>query len=179
MPTVSSYATTEDTITITGINFFTSSYTAKFSYAGVTADSVTIDSATQVTATFTNGVPLSYATLPVLWFESSTDAHWAINTVTLVNNPTVSGLNDNVECSFAGGCLISISQLGITSAFSSSNTSLTVCGSKATFSSADSTSHTASLILPPLITSKSVELFGLSNVQNIQGVAFSSSNSPA
>jgi len=44
-------------IVFTGTNFFTSGYTGNASYGGVIADSITIDSATQVTATWTYGLP--------------------------------------------------------------------------------------------------------------------------
>jgi hypothetical protein len=43
---------------LTGINFFTSGYTGVVSYAGINATSVVIDSATQATATWTDGVPI-------------------------------------------------------------------------------------------------------------------------
>jgi len=44
---------------ITGTAFFTSGYTASVAFMGVNATSVVIDSATQVTATWTGGVPLN------------------------------------------------------------------------------------------------------------------------
>lgn len=45
------------TIVFTGTNFFTSGYTAHASYSGIEANSVTLDSTTQVTAVWTHGMP--------------------------------------------------------------------------------------------------------------------------
>lgn len=46
MPTISSVAISGSSIIVTGSSFFTSGFSAKLTYAGVTADSVTINSAT-------------------------------------------------------------------------------------------------------------------------------------
>ena len=61
MPVVSSAVVESDklTMTITGTNFFTSGFDGKVTYAGVDADTVTITSSTQLTATWTNGVPIA------------------------------------------------------------------------------------------------------------------------
>ena len=57
MPQTASVAKTETTIVFTGINFITSGYTGRAIFMGIAATSVTIDSATQATATWTDGVP--------------------------------------------------------------------------------------------------------------------------
>ena len=41
----------------TGVNFLSSGYSVSASYNGIKADTVTVDSATQVTATWNLGVP--------------------------------------------------------------------------------------------------------------------------
>lgn len=67
-------------IVFTGTNFYTSGYTANASYAGVFADQVTIDSSTQVTATWTLGLPpLGSDVVPALWLnETGTEVrHYA------------------------------------------------------------------------------------------------------
>jgi len=56
-PIVTAVSKSAQTLSFSGSNFFTSSYTAVAKYCGATADSVSIDSATQVTATWTKGVP--------------------------------------------------------------------------------------------------------------------------
>jgi hypothetical protein len=54
------------------VNFFTSGYTGKVKFMGVAAASVTIDSATQATATWTDGVPTtSSETAPELTFTKA------------------------------------------------------------------------------------------------------------
>lgn len=52
-------------IVFTGTNFFTADYVANVSYGGADADTVTVDTATQVTATWTLGMPpLGEALIP-------------------------------------------------------------------------------------------------------------------
>jgi len=54
---VAAVSKTAQTLSFSGSNFFASAYTAVAKYCGATADSVSIDSATQATATWTKGVP--------------------------------------------------------------------------------------------------------------------------
>ena len=98
----------------TGTNFFTAGYTAGSSLDGIEASTVVVDSATQVTATWTNGVPvLSAATKPVLSFKTSDVSqgsltHFAIVSETVTNELTITSNSDSLQCSFAGGCLFKI-----------------------------------------------------------------------
>lgn len=70
MPAVDSVAKTGSTIVFTGTDFITTG-NASASFAGVAANSVVVDSATQATATWTLGVPLnSNASKPVLSFTN-------------------------------------------------------------------------------------------------------------
>jgi len=69
MPSVASVAATASTIVFTGTDFKTTGYTAKASFNGIKANTVVTDSATQVTATWTLGVPVVVnATKPSLSF---------------------------------------------------------------------------------------------------------------
>lgn len=80
MPSVSSLAISGDSYSIvfTGSNFLALPYTAKVTYADISADTVTVDSSEQVTATWTLGVPVSSTTSkPTLVFEGPNDSHWA------------------------------------------------------------------------------------------------------
>jgi hypothetical protein len=52
----------DTTMVITGNGFFTSGYTVTASFLGVNATTTVVDSATQVTATWTGGVPLTSVT---------------------------------------------------------------------------------------------------------------------
>jgi len=62
MPIVSSVAAqaATNTVTITGTGFqISSGFSGNVSFAGIAADSVTVDSDTQLTVVFASGIPLS------------------------------------------------------------------------------------------------------------------------
>ena len=139
----------------TGTNFFTSNYVAQASLNGINADTVSIDSATKVTATWTLGVPvISGSQIPSLWFNgsaTSSGVHWASNTNSLTNALTVAALDSSVTCSFNGGCTVSLAQAGLSSAVKQGTASLSICGNQATLLSS-STSTNAYFSLPSLST---------------------------
>jgi len=59
-PVVDSLTSTATTMVFTGKNFPTSGYASSTTtFAGVAADTVVVDSATQITATWTTGTPVS------------------------------------------------------------------------------------------------------------------------
>jgi len=92
MPLVASVAATASTIVFTGTDFKTTGYTARVSLNGIKADTVVTDSATQVTATWTLGVPVVVnATKPSLNFllDGSRTAYWAKMTAEVTNPLTV------------------------------------------------------------------------------------------
>jgi hypothetical protein len=66
--------TDENTLVLTGTGFDISGFTASAEFGGVTADSVTIDSATQATATFSWGVPIGTGS-PRITFDSDSDTY--------------------------------------------------------------------------------------------------------
>ena len=71
-------------------------------------------------ATFNNGVPISQVALkPIVYFMSASSniTHWAQVSASLTTNMTVTSIDSSVSCSFAGGCLVSISQPGLLSTF--------------------------------------------------------------
>lgn len=70
MPKVDSLTKTDTTIVFTGKNFYTTDHVGKANFIGIQADSVVVNSATQVTATWTTGVPTTSSTseYPVLYF---------------------------------------------------------------------------------------------------------------
>ena len=110
-PTVTGFASTATTITVTGSSFPLSGYTASVVFKGVESSSATIDSATKVTATFTGGVPVSKdPTAPVVKFTPSSrrmlsgaanylQAAGAAD-VKLTSAPTVTASTKGLECSF-------------------------------------------------------------------------------
>jgi hypothetical protein len=69
---VTSITNTATQIVFTGTNFFTTDFNAHAAYSDVPADTVVVDSATQVTATWTMGIPpMGTDVIPDLWFNST------------------------------------------------------------------------------------------------------------
>jgi hypothetical protein len=119
-PAVASIAKTDTTIVFTGTNFFTAGFDGNASLAGIYADTVVIDSATQVTATWAKGVPaLSSPKVPVLSFKDQTAdsslEHFSVITANVVKDLSVSSSSQSLECSFAGGCSFKVAAAGLSS----------------------------------------------------------------
>jgi hypothetical protein len=73
MPTVTSVSQTSNSdLTFTGNNFFTSGYNYLAEMGAINADSVTINSATEIVATWFTGVPPKVA-YPILSYGNSSD----------------------------------------------------------------------------------------------------------
>ena len=125
MPNVTSSSVVSNNISFTGTNFFTSGYTPFANYAGVNADTVTINSATDAVATFNYGVPYNgLGSNPILFFVSTTSnaIHWASVSSALINmQPSLS--TSATTCSFAGGCLYTVSANGLATTLSNSTRS--------------------------------------------------------
>lgn len=103
-------------IIFTGTNFFITGYTGGASYGGINADTVVIDSATQVTATWDFGFPpLGQAVAPSLWFDetSSNTTHYASISANLTKPLAVTAGYNGLSCSFAGGCNLQLNAEGL------------------------------------------------------------------
>jgi hypothetical protein len=153
-------------IVFTGTDFFTADFTAGASFGGVDADSVTVDSATQATATWNLGLPVvTAATVPVLSFKStvagSTLTHFASITADVTNALSISSSTSGLSCSYAGGCVFKVQAAGFASLMKSQpdKNYITMCGNKCTFSEADSSASEAACLIPSLSTSYSVTNF--------------------
>lgn len=111
------------TITVTGTGFFDTSagFSASLTFAGVAADTVTVSSSTSLVASFSKGVPISATAIsPVVVFSATDNSgiqHWAkVNTgVTLQNALASTPVATSTSCSFAGGCSLSLSAVGLSS----------------------------------------------------------------
>jgi hypothetical protein len=168
-PATASVASTETTIVLTGSNYPTSAHTVSASFVGITADSVVVDSANQATATWTNGVPLSTAAeAPELSFEDDSNGviyQSVADPAAVLDNQiavTASSATGGISCSFAGGCDLEITALGLTQMIRSDplNNRIDVCGSNCDLSdSADSS--VARCKLPALPTTYSDLNFGI------------------
>lgn len=148
----------------TGSNFFTSGYTANASYGGIFADQVSIDSATQATATWNLGFPpLGNATVPVLLFnESGTDAiHYANISSNITKTLTVASAYTGLTCSFAGGCNLEVTSEGLSSVLKndSVNNFISVCDEVCEFVPSLSDSTKAVCKMPKMSTIYSNENF--------------------
>jgi hypothetical protein len=181
-PSVSSVSKTATTIVFTGSNFGTSAapLTGSASFMGVDADSVNVDSATQVTATWTDGVPLTDATgvgVPTLRLTDSSNivlTAIAPSSVSLTNAPVIPTTTAQT-CSFAGGCLLDISSPGLTQMLKSSPATnyVTVCDNRCSLSASSSATSTLCK-LPPLSTSYSDSQMGIQKSHKLNGTVTSS-----
>lgn len=193
MPVVSSIAQQDAyTLVFTGVGFSFTGFPAQVRYINIKADSVTVDSDTQVTAVFTNGIPLSQsAKAPVLFFKDSASAasHWAASSAkyeirhhshqmrfTITNPVTASALNSQVQCSFAGGCLIQVNQPGLLTNIMNDpvNNYINVCSEVCTVSNNQSSATQTSCNLPTLATNYSITNFNVSSMSYLEGTPFSS-----
>lgn len=132
-------ASTATAVAVVGTDFPISGYTASVIFKGVESSSATVNSATSITATFTNGVPLSKeAAAPVVKFTPSSrrmlsgnvNFLQAAGTATLTSAVTVSASSTGVECSFQGGCNYEVTANGLTSTLKATGTAdkIDVCG---------------------------------------------------
>lgn len=135
------------------------------SFGGISATSVVADSAgTQVFATFQYGVPYTtQAERPVLSFNKTSQGTilFPENTLTLSHTKVVGG-GSSIDCSFAGGCLLSVQTQGVSSRLVSDPESnfITVCGEKCQVSETSSPTSTK-CTLPQMPTSYANTNFGI------------------
>lgn len=167
LPKVTSVVKSADKIVFSGSNFLTSNFKALTALAGVNADSVSIDSDSQVTATFTKGVPpLSKDSIPELKFETTETAkksltHYSVISSTVTNALAITSTSTDLTCSYAGGCLFKVVSAGLATAMKSnpSTNYIDMCGNNCTYQDADSSSSEIQCKMPSLSTSKSVASF--------------------
>jgi len=171
-PVVSSAVISGTTIVFTGSDFYTSGYTASASFNGVSSDTTEINSATQVTATWTSGVPIvAAATQPELKFTSEGQLKTAFfaSAPAIENALQIASSSQDLSCSFAGGCTFEISAPGLTQMLKAdpSKNNVTFCENAATLSE-DSSADTAKLILPALSTRFSDTSFSIQTFHNLK-----------
>lgn len=88
----------------TGTNFVTTStFQARTTYCGIYADTVTVDSATQVTATWTLGIPPCGTATPILSFNTSELIDYANGMTELVNDANIVSSSAGLTVSWQGG----------------------------------------------------------------------------
>jgi len=117
---------------LTGTDFDISGFTASVEFAGVIADSVTIDSATQATATFTWGVPIGTGS-PLITFDSDTETYskfWSNGESEYTNALAATDSTSGLTCSFAGGCTYTVTAQSLATMIRDDDSinQVTVCG---------------------------------------------------
>ena len=117
---------------MTGTDFDISGFTATVEFAGVIADSVTIDSATQATATFTWGVPIGTGS-PLITFDSDTETYskfWSNGESEYTNALAATDSTSGLACSFAGGCTYTVTAQSLATMIRDDDSinQVTVCG---------------------------------------------------
>jgi len=126
------------TLAVVGTNFPTSGYTCSVIFKGVTSTSATISSATGVTATFAQGVPVTTAEATAIIRFTPTSRRMlsgtenfieASTTVKLANAASVTASTSGLECSFQGGCKYTVTANGLTSTLKANTADkIDVCG---------------------------------------------------
>lgn len=180
MPEVTGANINGDTeIVFSGTNFLTS-FSGFASFAGVSADSVTIDSATQATATWDLGVPIGDEA-PVLQFvleDATWESHYAdMGTANVFQALDVTSSSSSLECSFNGGCYLEINAVGLASTLKNSeSSSLTICEETCVLDEDLSSSSTAVCELSSLRTTYSQDTFQITEYGYLSGTLFGSAN---
>jgi len=139
---------------MTGESFYTIGYAVTASFNGMMATSVVVDSETQATATFDGGVPISTVTdqsrddRANLFFQldNSPVKFKSINSKeevkTFVNPFTLASSTSGLECSFNGGCDLTMTgSAGVQTMMRADpkNNYIKVCEQKCEFDDAAST----------------------------------------
>ena len=87
---------------------------------GIEADSVVIDSSSQVTVTFNLGVPIA-SEAPVMAFTKDSVVHFAEPATSLTKEISISSSSTDLVCSFAGGCSFEVASSGLASIMKSNS----------------------------------------------------------
>jgi hypothetical protein len=132
----------------------------------VTADTVVIDSDTQVTATFTLGVPIGSDPPKIRFISPEADhysEYYSVQDSDLENTFSVTDSTSSLECSFAGGCTYEVTSNSLANMIlSDSNTNhVNICGEECIIIEDESSTSTVKCILPALSTIYSNENFGI------------------
>ena len=140
--------TNANTYVVEGTNFPTGSTLQTATLGGITANSGVIDSATQVTLTFANGIGFGND-LPLSALVFADGKHTKIDAAAKITVAFTATLAQNVACSYAGGCLYSVTGNNVNSLASS--LSATVCDLPCVYDQAASTDPNTYKCRAPLL----------------------------
>jgi hypothetical protein len=175
-PEVTSIAFGSNTVTLTGSGFSITDFTSAWvSVAGMSADEVTVNGDTSVSATFDMGVPITNGAIsPVLAFASDDEDElselYAVMSATLTNELDITAVN-SPDCSWAGGCALTIESTGtgLATAMNQGEAVVTVCDNVCVIDTDESAENEAVCYLPALHTVTSMNDFSLEAEDMIYG----------
>ena len=149
---------------------FDSSYKISIYYGSLAASSTSIISSTVVSGTFTNGLPPGVVQVSVSFEKDNrltftSGYQQSISLSATINSP--------VTCSWAGGCVLEITQNSITQGATAGDISVQVWGQTAKLDLSSSTSNTLKAIVPVYATSHSLDLFKVQQSAVIKGTVTS------
>jgi len=182
-------------LVVAGSNLDGYGATCEFEILGMAATSCTIDSASQITVGYTNGVPISDAVIePVLrLLDDCNSALSTLCTTATVQNKLVagkdvayagptnaisvtSGAERNAISSFAGGRRLLIDAKGLTTSMQNNRASIKVCGKECAFDLTNSDASTAACDVPFIDTLTSIAQFTNAEVGRLQGTTLESAS---
>jgi hypothetical protein len=171
---VSSVSVSGSSITFTGSGFL-ADHTATAKVGGVSADTVTVNSANEVVAQWsTTGIPAS-TKMPELHFVH-TDGYGYYakfaDDLTFEKVQTVVSSTSALECSFAGGCTYTIESEGLYATLLDSANSIKVCGSTCAIKTDLSDQTNAVCELDKLATTYSVDNYKINESVDLNETIF-------
>ena len=171
-PTISSAtnSTNDVTVDISGFSF-DSTYTVTFHYGSyeVVASSI---AGTTATATFADGIPPGTHDLRVSFELNGAITFSDVHSASLGNfAPTTT--DTTVNCSWNGGCLLTIAQDGLKAAFEAGDATISVCGNEITELDASSDANTVYARAPAFVNSHSQSTYNLVPASVISGTVVS------
>jgi hypothetical protein len=103
-PAVTSIDISTGSMVFTGANFPTATtFAGNTTYCGIYADTTTVNSATEVSAVWTLGIPPCGNSTPVLTFTKADLVDYASNVPAVVNNLVMASTSAGLSVSWAGG----------------------------------------------------------------------------
>lgn len=168
---VTGVALSGTTVTFTGTGFLTD-HTGTATLAGIEADAVSVNSATEAVASFsTYGVPAS-TDVPTLHFTHSLGyALYASvdSSVSFEKVQDVTASTAGLECSFAGGCTYAIEADGLYATLQDSANEIRVCGSPCELVDAESSASYAVCTVAELATTYSIDNYSITSARDLSG----------
>lgn len=171
---------------LTGTDFIlTTDYDAFVTFASVSADTIIVDSGTQITAQWSKGLPPVNNDTASLYFSSTTSisnlTHYAQNTQFVQNPIVIQSSSNALTTSFAGGSVYQVQATGLASLMRDfpSSYNISVCENICQYSETDSSNTAVGCILPSVSTSYSNVNFNITGETVLNSGKYFGSSSTA